>query len=78
MDDAVELDARMRAAFAAVHEAVMRLLRSGEHDPRQVALALARVTGEPGADVAHVVGGGRDGPGGLGRPRARGRERVTS
>ena len=47
MDDAIGLEAQMQAAF----EAVERLLRSGEHDPRHLVLALARVTGELGASA---------------------------
>ena len=40
------MEAQMQAAFEAVHEAVERLLRDGEHDPHHLVLALARATGE--------------------------------
>jgi hypothetical protein len=46
----------MRAAFEAVHEAVLELLREGEHDPQHLVLALARATGELGADIAQAGG----------------------
>ena len=44
----------MQAAFEAVHEAVLRLLQEGEHDPQHLVLALARATGELGADIARI------------------------
>ena len=50
------MEAQMQAAFEAVHEAVTRLLRAGEHDPRHLVLALARATGELGADIAQAGG----------------------
>ena len=56
MDDTTDLAAQMEAAFEAVHEAVTRLLRDGEHDPQHLVLALARVTGELGADIAKAGG----------------------
>jgi hypothetical protein len=55
-DDGTEAANRMRAAFEAVHEAVTRLLREGEHDPQHLVLALARATGELGADIAQAGG----------------------
>src|SRR4051794_15656098 len=57
-DDETEAANRMQAAFEAVHEAVLRLLREGAHDPQYLALALAlaRATGELGADIAQAGG----------------------
>jgi hypothetical protein len=55
-DDETEAANRMRAAFEAVHEAVLRLLQEGEHDPQHLVLALARATGELGADIAQAGG----------------------
>ncbi len=46
----------MQAAYEAVHEAVTRLLQGGEHDPQHLVLALARATGELGADIAQAGG----------------------
>ena len=50
------MEAQMRAAFEAVHEAVTLLLQGGEHDPQHLVLALARATGELGADIAQAGG----------------------
>ena len=55
-DDETGAANRMRAAFEAVHEAVLRLLQEGEHDPQHLGLALARATGELGADIAQAGG----------------------
>ena len=55
-DDETEAANRMRAAFEAVHEAVTLLLQGGEHDPQHLVLALARATGELGADIAQAGG----------------------
>ena len=55
-DDETEAANRMQAAFEAVHEAVARLLQEGEHDPQHLVLALARATGELGADIAQAGG----------------------
>src|SRR3954454_8792597 len=55
-DDETEAANRMQAAFEAVHEAVTRLLQGGEHDPQHLVLALARATGELGADIAQAGG----------------------
>ncbi len=54
--DETEAANRMQAAFEAVHEAVTRLLQGGEHDPQHLVLALARATGELGADIAQAGG----------------------
>jgi hypothetical protein len=63
-NDETEAANRMQAAFEAVHEAVLRLLRDGEHDPQHLvlalALALARATGELGADIAQAGGMGAE------------------
>ena len=50
------MEAQMQAAYEAVHEAVTRLLQGGEHDPQHLVLALARATGELGADIAQAGG----------------------
>jgi hypothetical protein len=50
------VEEQMQAAFEAVHEAVTRLLQGGEHDPQHLVLALARATGELGADIAQAGG----------------------
>ena len=55
-DDETEAANRMRAAFEAVHGAVTKLLQEGEHDPQHLVLALARATGEFGADIAQAGG----------------------
>src|SRR4051794_19964689 len=55
-DDETEAENRMQAAFEAVHEVVTKLLQEGEHDPQHLALALARATGELGADIAQAGG----------------------
>ena len=55
-DDETGAAHRMRAAFEAVHGAVLRLLQEGEHDPQHLVLALARATGELGADIAQAGG----------------------
>jgi len=57
-----ELEAQTRAATDAVRATVMRLLREDGIHPQLVVLAVARVAGELGADVAHA-GGAR--PGGI-------------
>jgi hypothetical protein len=54
------VEEQMQAAFEAVHEAVERLLREGEHDPQHLVLALARATGELGADIAQAGGMGAE------------------
>jgi hypothetical protein len=59
-DDETEAANRMRAAFEAVHEAVLRLLQAGEHDPQHLVLALARATGELGTDIAQAGGMGAE------------------
>jgi hypothetical protein len=53
-----ELEQQLRSATAALREAVLRLLRAGEVDPRLIVLAAARVTGELGAAAA--LAGGED------------------
>ena len=59
MDDD-ELEAQTRAATDAVRATVMRLLREDGIHPQLAVLAVARVAGELGADVAHA-GGARPG-----------------
>ena len=59
-DDETEAANRMQTAFEAVHEAVLRLLQEGEHDPQHLVLALARATGELGADIARAGGMGAE------------------
>jgi hypothetical protein len=59
-DDETEAANRMRAAFEAVHEAVLRLLQEGEIDPQYIVLAAAGVTGELGADIAQAGGMGAE------------------
>jgi hypothetical protein len=61
MDDD-ELEAQTRSATDAVRATVMRLLREDGLHPQLVVLAVARVAGELGADVAHA---GRTRPGGI-------------
>ena len=51
-----ELEAQTRAATDAVRATVMRLLREDGIHPQLVVLAVARVAGELGADVAHAGG----------------------
>ena len=58
--DKTEAANRMQAAFEAVHEAVTLLLQGGEHDPQHLVLALARATGELGADIAQAGGMGAE------------------
>ena len=55
-DDETGAANHMQAAFEAVHEAVTKLLQEGEHDPQHLVLALARATGELGADIAQAGG----------------------
>src|SRR3954452_8926754 len=55
-----ELEAQTRAATDAVRATVMRLLREDGIHPQLVVLAVTRVAGELGADVAHA---GRARPG---------------
>ena len=57
-DDETKAVDQMQAAYEAVHEAVTLLLQGGEHDPQHLvlALALARATGELGADIAQAGG----------------------
>ena len=50
------MEAQMQAAFEAVHEAVAAAAAEGEHDPHHLVLALARATGELGADIAQAGG----------------------
>jgi len=53
-----ELEAQTRSATDAVRATVMRLLREDGIHPQLVVLAVARVAGELGADVAHAGGAG--------------------
>ena len=53
-----ELEAQTRAATEAVRATVMRLLREDGIHPQLVVLAVVRVAGELGADVAHAGGAG--------------------
>ena len=55
-----ELEAQTRSATDAVRATVMRLLREDGIHPQLAVLAVARVAGELGADVAHA-GGARPG-----------------
>jgi hypothetical protein len=57
MDDD-ELEAQTRAATDAVRATVMRLLREDGIHPQLVVLAVTRVAGELGADIAHMGGAG--------------------
>ena len=59
-DDESEAANRMQAAFEAVHEAVLRLLQEGEHDPQHLVLALA---GHGRARGGHRPAGGMEGRG---------------
>jgi hypothetical protein len=59
-DNETEAVDQMQAAFEAVHEAVTRLLQEGVHDPQHLVLALARATGELGADIAQAGGMGAE------------------
>ena len=54
--DEDELEQQMQTALDGVRTAVMRLLREGEVHPQLVVLAVARVAGELGADIAHAGG----------------------
>ena len=76
-DDETEAANRMGVATEAIHEAVMRLLQEGQHDPQHLVLALARATGELGADIAQAGGmaaRGTPGRSGQTRPPRRGSE----
>jgi len=53
-----ELEAQTRAATEAIRATVMRLLREDGIHPQLAVLAVARVAGELGADVAHAGGAG--------------------
>jgi hypothetical protein len=55
MDDD-ELEQPMQTALDGVRAAVMRPLQEDEVPPQLVVLAVARVTGELGADIAHAGG----------------------
>jgi hypothetical protein len=46
----------MGTALDAIRAAVLQLLRDGEVHPQLVALAMARVAGALGADIAHAGG----------------------
>ena len=46
----------MGTALDAIRAAVLQLLRDGEVHPQLVALAVARVAGALGADIAHAGG----------------------
>jgi hypothetical protein len=57
IDDGAEaqgLEALMDLAIEGVRKAVLRLLRDGEVHPQLVGLAVARVAGELGDDVARL------------------------
>src|SRR4051794_41885093 len=57
-DDETEAANQMEAAAEAIREAVLGLLEAGEGDPQFVVMAAARGTGELGADIARIGGGG--------------------
>ena len=49
-----ELEAQLETAMDGLRRAVVRLLQDGEVHPQLVVLAVARVVGEPGADIVQA------------------------
>jgi glycine/D-amino acid oxidase-like deaminating enzyme len=49
-----DLEAQMDLAMEGVRKAVLRLLQDGEVHPKLVLLAVARIAGELGADIAQA------------------------